>query len=313
MSNTGIIFPGQGAQSVGMGSDLVAFDASLMERFTQASDILGYDLAKVCFEGPQEELTRSDRAQPAIFVHSIIAWEAVQARASVAPKATAGLSSGEWAALCAAGVVQFEDAIRILEARGRFMQEACEATEGGMLGVIGLDDEACVAIAAEAGIEVANYNSPGQVVLSGSREGVAAAEGIAKEKGARRAVALPVAGAFHSSLMQSAADQFSAFLADVTFSEPTIPVLSNVTGEAHEGCDQIKARMAGQITGSVRWVQNAQWMAKNGCSSLIECGPGKVLAGLVKRIDKTVSTHNVHDSASLEATLTALQDADSAS
>ena len=306
MSKTAIIFPGQGAQAVGMGKELVEADASLLTWFDRASAILGFDLAKTCFEGPEEELTRSDRAQPAIFVVSMVAFEALKSRMDVPVAAVAGLSSGEWAALCAAGVVSFDDAIRVLEARGRFMQAACESTQGGMLGVIGLDDEICSEIAGEAGIEVANFNSPGQVVLSGSVEGVAKAEGIAKEKGARRAIPLSVAGAFHSSLMQAAADAFTGFLQDVTFNTPEIPVLSNVTGVAHGNADSIRQNMALQIVGSVQWVKNAQWLVENDCLTFVECGPGKVLSGLVKRIDKRPSLFNVQDSGSLDATVESL-------
>ena len=306
MDNPAIIFPGQGAQTVGMGRSLIEAMPSCADRFTEASDILGFDLAKVCFEGPEEELTRSDRAQPAIFVVSMIAWEALRERTGVEVTAVAGLSSGEWAALCAAGVVCFEDAIRILEVRGRVMQEACQQGEGGMLGVIGLEDDICAEIAKEAGIEVANYNSPGQVVLSGSQEGVAVAESIAKERGARRALPLPVAGAFHSSLMKPAADAFSEYLVNVTFSAPAIPVLSNVTGLPHEGVSDIREKMGEQITGSVQWVKNTRWLVENGYITLVECGPGKVLSGLVKRIDKTVSVHNVNDSGSLDTTAEAL-------
>ena len=306
MDNPAIIFPGQGAQTVGMGRSLIEAMPPCADRFTEASDILGFDLAKVCFEGPEEELTRSDRAQPAIFVVSMIAWEALRERTGLEVTAVAGLSSGEWAALCAAGVVCFEDAIRILEVRGRVMQEACQQGEGGMLGVIGLEDDICAEIAKEAGIEVANYNSPGQVVLSGSQEGVAVAESIAKERGARRALPLPVAGAFHSSLMKPAADAFSEYLVNVTFSAPAIPVLSNVTGLPHEGVSDIREKMGEQITGSVQWVKNTRWLVENGYITLVECGPGKVLSGLVKRIDKTVSVHNVNDSGSLDTTAEAL-------
>jgi [acyl-carrier-protein] S-malonyltransferase len=175
-----------------------------------------------------------------------------------------------------------------------------------MLSIIGLADDIVAEIAAEAGVEVANFNSPGQVVLSGSKAGIAAAEPIAKEKKARMAIPLPVAGAFHSSLMQSAADEFAAFLAEIDFKSPEVPVLSNVTGIPHENIDSIRTRMAEQITGSVQWVKNAQWLLDNGITTMVECGPGKVLSGLVKRIDKTASLHSVNDSGSLEATVDAL-------
>lgn len=308
MSNTAVLFPGQGAQNVGMGQDLVEAFPETRSWFDRASEALGFDLAKVCFEGPQEELTRSDRAQPAIFVHSVVAYELLKQKTGLVPTAAAGLSSGEWAALYAAGVVSFEDAIRILRVRGEAMQAACLQAESSMVSLIGLDDETVVAVCEEAGVEVANYNSPGQTVVSGSKAACEKVPEIAKAKGARMAVPLPVAGAFHSTFMEPAKGVFAEFLQDITFHEPSFPVYANVSGDKHGDLASIKVAMPEQITSPVRWVENVQSMIRDGAEKAVECGPGKVLSGLVKRIDKTLPTANVSDLAGLEAATAFLAD-----
>lgn len=303
MSKIAVLFPGQGAQAVGMGQDLVSAHPKALSWFDRASETLGFDLAQICFAGPVEELTRSDRAQPAIFVHSVVAYELLKAQTGFTPGAAAGLSSGEWAALYAAGVVSFEDAIRILRVRGEAMQAACEEVKSGMVSLIGLDDDKIAAICAEAGVEVANYNSPGQTVISGSAEACAKVPDLAKAQGARMAIPLPVAGAFHSSFMAPAEKVFSAFLSEIDFKAPSFPVYSNVTGRAHPDVAAIRRDMPRQITCSVRWVENVQAMAADGVDQAVECGPGKVLTGLLKRIDKSIASSNVADLASLQATV----------
>lgn len=303
MKKMAAIFPGQGAQAVGMGKDLVEAFPRAMTWFDRASEALGFDLAQVCFEGPQEELTRSDRAQPAIFVHSVVAYELLKEKTGFSPSAAAGLSSGEWAALYAAGVVSFEDAIRILRVRGEAMQAACTQAESAMVSLIGLDDAAVIAVCEEAGVEVANYNSPGQTVVSGSKAACEKVPEIAKNKGARMVVPLPVAGAFHSTFMEPAKAVFADFLKEIEFREPSFPVYANVSGVAHKDAAAVKLAMPEQITSPVRWVENVEAMVRDGVETAIEFGPGKVLCGLVKRIDKTIPTANVADLASLEASL----------
>jgi [acyl-carrier-protein] S-malonyltransferase len=227
-------------------------------------------------------------------------------RPEVTFAAAAGHSLGEWSALCAAGVVSFEDAVKVLDARGRFMQEACERNPGAMTAVMGQDAEALRQLSAECGIEVANFNTPEQTVLTGRKEGMEKAEQALKQKGVKKVIRLNVAGAFHSSLMAPAAEQLAGFLEKVPFSVPSMPVVSNVTGLPHTTPDEIRKLMVRQVTSSVQWVSSVRWMQGQGVRAYVECGPGKVLTGLVKRIDNTASLHNILDRSSLETAVAAL-------
>lgn len=302
MSKTAILFPGQGAQAVGMAKDLAAAIPACRELFDRAAAVLGYDLAAICFEGPIEKLTVSAHAQPGIFVASVACWTAFRQKDPGRTFAyAAGLSSGEWTALHLAGVVSFEDTLKILEARGRLMQQACEATPGGMVSVIGADPAALDRICRETGLEMANLNSREQTVLSGPKSGVDAAEALCKELGIRKAIRLNVAGAFHSRLMRPAADQFAGVLAGIPFQAPAFPVVANVTGQPHGGPDQIRQAMVAQVYSSVRWYQGIEWMKGQGVTQYLECGPGKVLSGLVKRIDKGAALLNIQQLSDLEA------------
>ncbi|HEY5620984.1 MAG TPA: ACP S-malonyltransferase [Pontiella sp.] len=288
-----ILFPGQGSQVVGMGRDLADAIPECRALFDQANEILGYDLASICFEGPQEELNKSNHAQLGIFVASAAAFKALELKQpELEYDFLAGHSLGEWTALYVAGVVSFEDTIRVLKARGEFMQAACEENPGAMLAVMNLDGEKLTAIAAEAGCHVANFNSLAQTVLSGTADSIGKAETLVKEAGAKRAVRLPVAGAFHSPLMQPAADKMDAFLADIELNAPAVPVLSNVTADVHE-TESIRENMVKQITSSVQWVASIRKLTASGVQEMIECGPGKVLAGLIKRIDMEVAVRNI--------------------
>ena len=302
MGKTAILFPGQGAQQVGMGRDLAEAFPTCRALFDEANSVLGFDLAQICFEGPVEELTRSNYAQPAIFVVSAAAYAALQERAPpVQPALMAGLSSGEWAALYAAGAVSFADTLRVLEARGRFMQAACEQAAGGMLSVIGLTVEQLTPLAEACGVQLANLNSPEQTVLSGPVAGIERAAVAAKEAGAKRALPLNVAGAFHSRLMAPAARELAAFLEDIHIAAPRLPVVANVTGRPFDSVAEIRRLMVRQVTESVQWVEGVRWMSAAGVEQWIECGPGKVLSGLVKRIDKAAAIHNIQDRAGVEA------------
>jgi [acyl-carrier-protein] S-malonyltransferase len=288
-----IIFPGQGSQVVGMGKDLADAIPECKALFDQANEILGYDLAGICFDGPQEELNKSNHAQLGIFVASAAAFQVLELKQpGLEYDVLAGHSLGEWTALYVAGVVSFEDTIRILKARGEYMQAACEENPGAMLAVMNLDGDELVRIAAEAGCFVANFNSLAQTVLSGTAESIDKAEELCKAAGAKRAIRLPVAGAFHSPLMQPAADKMKDFLAGVELAELKKPVLSNVTAKQHEA-SSICENMVKQITSSVQWVASVQNLMAGGVEEIIECGPGKVLAGLIKRIDKSAAVRNI--------------------
>lgn len=295
-----IAFPGQGSQAVGMGKDFAEAIPECKALFDQANEILGYDLEKICFEGPQEELNKSNNAQLGIFVASAAAFRALEIRQpDLEYDLLAGHSLGEWTALYVSGAVGFEDTIRILRARGEAMQAACEENPGAMLAVMGVDGDTLVKVAAEAGCYVANFNSLAQTVLSGTAGSIDKAEALVQEAGAKRTVRLPVAGAFHSPLMQPAADKMAEFLAGVELAEPKLPVLSNVTAEVHES-SVICENMVKQITSSVRWVALIQKLVADGIEEIVECGPGKVLAGLIKRIDKTCAVRNIGQLTDLE-------------
>jgi len=296
-----IVFAGQGAQAVGMGKDLADAYPACRALFEKADQALGYKLSNLCFEGPIEELTKSSNCQPAIFVSSVACYQALCTEMSgVTFAGAAGLSLGEWSALHMAGALSFEDTLRVLQARGRFMQEACEERPGSMVSVIGLSTDKLKEICAAAGVEMANLNSPEQTVLSGERPKIGEAEKLAKAAGASRTVVLNVAGAFHSSLMGSAATKLDAFLAGVTFRKPALPVVANVTGLPHGEPDEIRRTMVRQVTSPVQWLSTVEWFKKSGVAEYVECGPGKVLSGLIKRIDKDAVLSNIQDVATLK-------------
>ena len=305
MSKTALLFAGQGAQAVGMGKDLAERFPSARAWFDQANAALGYDLAAICFNGPEGELTKTENAQPGIF---LVSWVAFQLLKEQAPnlkfEATAGLSLGEFTALTAAGALTFEDGLRVVRQRGKFLQEACDVTRGGMAAVIGLDEAPTREVCAAAGVVLANLNCPGQLVISGEAEKITKACELAKAKGAKRAIPLTVAGAYHSPLMASAQPKLAAELAQAKISTPAVPVISNVTAQAH-GTD-ISAKLVEQVCASVLWENSMRHLLSQGFTRFIELGPGTALSGFMKRIDKTAQMLNVADVASLEATVKAL-------
>ena len=306
MSNC-CIFAGQGAQTPGMGKDFAEADAEAMALFDKANAVLGFDLKKICFEGPAEELTKSNICQPAIFVTSYAAYMALQKVRKTDFACAAGLSLGEWGALCVAGVLDFDSTLKVLEARGRFMQEACEAAPSGMIAIVGASAEQLAALCEKTGCTVANINSSAQQVLSGSKEAIANAAVVAKELGIKRAIPLATAGAFHSPFMAPAREKLAPVLDTVTFNAPRIPVLSNVTGKPHSNDPgTIKATMLEQVTGTTNWAADVEAAKALGCARFVEFGPGKVLSGLVKKIDASLATCNVADVASLGETAAAL-------
>ena len=303
MSKTALLFAGQGAQAVGMGKDLAEKFPSVRAWFDRANTALGYDLASICFNGPEPELTKTENAQPGIFLVSWVAFQLLKEQTpSLKFDATAGLSLGEFTVLTAAGAMSFEDGLRVVRQRGRFMQEACDATQGGMAAVIGLDEAVTREVCAEAGVVLANLNCPGQLVISGEADKIGKAVELAKARGARRAIALPVAGAYHSPLMAGAQPKLQAELVKIKISPPIVPVISNVTAKAHGAPAEISARLVEQVNASVLWEKSMRALLAQGFTRFIELGPGTALSGFMKRIDKNVQMLNVADVASLEAT-----------
>ena len=302
-----LLFSGQGAQHVGMGADLAEKYPVAKALFDKADEILGFSLSEVMFEGPIEELTRTSRCQPALYVHGLACLAVLkEVNPDLEIAATAGLSLGEFTAHAAAGTFDFETGLNLVHKRGTFMEEACEAAGGSMAAMIGGSEEAVRELAEECDVDVANLNAPGQIVLSGSAEGIAKALEGAKDKGIRLCKELTVAGAYHSRLMASAQEKLAKELADVELSEPTVPVISNVTAEAVKTSDEIKNTLESQVTGSVRWSESMRLLLDQGHEQFLELGPGKVLAGLMNRIQKGTKALPVTDVESLDSTLEAL-------
>jgi [acyl-carrier-protein] S-malonyltransferase len=307
MSKTALLFAGQGAQTVGMGRDLASAFPEAKALFESADQALGYGLSTICFEGPESELTRTENAQPGIYLVSFVALRLLQQRVpGLVFSATAGLSLGEFTALAAAGAMSFEDGLKVVQLRGRFMQEACDATQGGMAAVIGLDEAATREVCEATGVTLANLNCPGQIVISGASDRIPAAVDAAKAKGAKKAIPLQVAGAYHSPLMASAQPKLAQALAGITLRDPSVPVIANVTAQPHGAAATLSDLLVRQVTSSVRWEDSMRYLIAQGYTRFIELGPGNALAGFMKRIDKSVQVLGVSDAASLEATVAAL-------
>ena len=307
MNKTALLFAGQGAQAVGMGRDFAEKFPSARAWFDRANAALGYDLAAICFNGPDAELTKTENAQPGIFLVGWIAFQLLKERVpTLRFEAVAGLSLGEFTALAAAGAMSFEDGLRVVRQRGKFMQEACEATHGGMAAVIGLDEAPTREVCAEAGVVLANLNCPSQLVISGETEKIARAVELAKAKGAKRAIPLPVAGAYHSPLMASARPKLRAELEKIKIAAPAMPVISNVTALPQGTPSGISSRLVEQVTSPVLWEKSMRYLLAHGFTRFIELGPGTALSGFMKRIDKHAQMLNVADVTSLETTVKAL-------
>ncbi len=296
-----LLFAGQGAQVVGMGRDLAAEFVEAADLFERADEVLGRKLSEIAWHGPIEELTRTSNCQPALYIYGLACLSVLRDIAGMFPvTAAAGLSLGEWTAHAAAGTFSFEDGLQLVERRGRFMEAACEATTGAMAAMIGADESAVRALAADTDVDVANLNAPGQIVISGERAKVELAVGLVREHGIRRATLLNVAGAYHSRLMESAYVQVGEALIEVTLQKPGFPVISNVTGAEVESVDEIRRTLQDQVTATVRWTDCMERMLKMGCDLFLELGPGGVLAGLMQRTRKGTEVLSVSDVASLQ-------------
>jgi len=303
------LFSGQGAQKVGMAKDF--FDASAAARtiIEEADQSLKMGLSQVMFEGPAAELTRTAWCQPALYLHGIVAMNLLQERLpSLTITACAGLSLGEFTAHAAAGSFSIAEGLRLVARRGAFMEEACQITQGTMAALIGGELQAIRDLAAACDVDVANFNAPGQIVLSGSRDGIAAVVAKAKEFGIRRVIPLDVAGAYHSRLMQSAQDKLAQELASTTIQAPAVPVVCNYGARVVTEPADIREMLEKQVTGSVRWQESIELLIAQGHTRFIEFGPGKVLTGMLGKINKEVTCHCVEDLPSLEAAVSALSE-----
>lgn len=304
-SNLAFVFPGQGSQKIGMLADLAAEYPVVQETFAEASEVLGYDLWDLLQNGEQDAINMTERTQPLLLTASVACWRVFSASKEARPALMAGHSLGEWSALVCADVVAFKDAVRLVQQRGKFMQEAVPAGEGAMAAIIGLDDDAIKAACAEASADgvasAVNFNSPGQVVIAGSKAAIDRAIELCKEAGAKRAMPLPVSAPFHTELMKPAADRLAEQIEATSFQAPATPVVHNVHAQTESDPAKIKALMIEQIYSPVLWVDCVKAMKEAGIEQAVECGPGKVLAGLVKRINKSISSRGLETPADVEA------------
>jgi len=301
------IFPGQGSQSVGMLKDLSESFSEVSATFQEASDTLGYDLWPLVQDGPAEKLNSTDVTQPAMLASGVATWRVWQAKGGAMPAMMAGHSLGEYTALVCAGSLDFVDAVKLVSQRGQFMMQAVPAGTGAMAAVLGMDDDVvrqvCLDAAQGEVLEAVNYNSPGQVVVAGNKSAVERVCVLAKEKGAKRALELPVSVPSHCALMKPAADQLAEVLSGISFKTPSIPVINNVDVTAAESEADIRDALKRQLFSPVRWVETIEKMAADGADQFNECGPGKVLVGLNKRINKALTSNALLDTATIEAAL----------
>ena len=309
-SKLACVFPGQGSQSVGMLRELAESNALVQQTFATASDALGYDLWKLVSEGPAEDLNQNHITQPAMLTAGVAMWRIWNDANGGTPLMLAGHSLGEYTALVCSGDLNFEDAVKLVELRGRYMQDAVPGGTGAMAAILGLDDDnvrkVCDAAAQGEIVAAVNYNSPGQVVIAGDKTAVERATTLATEAGAKRAIMLPVSVPSHCSLMMPAAERLKEKLQEITFTSPQIPVLNNADVQVRDNADDIRAALVKQLHQPVRWVECIQKLADDGVEHIVECGPGKVLMGLNKRIVRQVKHYSVSDSASLEKAITAI-------
>ncbi|MDZ7672236.1 MAG: ACP S-malonyltransferase [Halanaerobiales bacterium] len=302
MSKLAFVFPGQGSQYVEMGKDFYENFELAKEYYKKANNILGFDLKKLCFEGPEEKLTETQNTQPAIFTVSMIAYELLK-KEGIEPEMVAGHSLGEYAALCAAGVFDFETGLKLVRKRGELMASAVtDGSEGTMAAIIALDQSKIEKICnkVDGVCELANINSPMQIVISGEKEAIKKAMELATEEGAKKVVELNVSSAFHSQLMEPAKNKLKKYIEEIDFNDPTIPVVANSTADIVKDRNEIVSALEKQLTSPVRWVESMELMSSKGIDVALEVGPGRVLKALMRRIDRSIKTYNVEDKASLE-------------
>lgn len=308
MSNLAFVFPGQGSQKIGMLAELAEQNPIIQKTFNEASEVLGYDMWQLIQQGAQEEINLTQRTQPILLTCSVAIWRLWNEKQGASPSQMAGHSLGEWSALVCSNVIDFADGLKIVEARGKFMQQAVPVGQGAMAAIIGLDDQAILEACTEANalgvVDAVNFNAPGQVVIAGSNVAVERAMEICKDAGAKRALPLPVSAPFHTSLMKPAADNLADMVNAVTFRSPEVPIMHNVHAQNEQDPQAIKALMLEQIYSPVKWVDCVKQLKQSGVSTLVECGPGKVLSGLAKRIDRELTAVATESAADFDAALT---------
>ena len=295
--STAFVFPGQGSQALGMGHDVYINSTAGREVFDEVDDALGRKLSDVMFGDDADELTRTENAQPAILTASIAMWRALEEATDtmVMPDMAAGHSLGEYSALVVAGVLSVSDAVKLVCERGRLMQGACESSPGGMLALIGVDELTAAEICRDSGVEMSTVNTPEQIIIAGDHKGLARAADLAGARGAKKAIPLSVAGAFHSGLMSSAQRGLDSAVASTTFNDPLVPVIGNVDARPLKSADEVKSELRRQLTSCVQWNSGVRYMLDSGVDEFVEIGNGKVLSGMIKRIDRGAAVRNVHD------------------
>nr|WP_231872198.1 MULTISPECIES: ACP S-malonyltransferase [unclassified Oleiphilus] len=309
---TVFMFPGQGSQSIGMMSDLLAQSELAVKTFTEASEAIGEDLQDIALNGPEDKINQTEITQPIVLTASVAMWRTWIENSDIRPDYVCGHSLGEYTALIASGVLDFEETVKLVNLRGKLMQGAVPLGEGGMVALLGLDDdkakEACKEAAQGQVVAPANFNSPGQIVISGATDALDRAMAIAKEKGARRTAKLPVSVPCHCDLLQPAGEELANAMSKLTFKEPGIPIVQNVNAQVATNLEELKTNLLAHLHSPVLWSQSVTKLIELGADTFVECGPGKVLAGLNKRIDKTVNTMAMSDVSSLEKVVSGLSD-----